>query len=229
MTHKVGEVSQRGHNDSSPFVIGLTGPIASGKSTVAELLRQRGAEIIDADRVYRSLLHHGSELWRKVVEQFGPAIVGSDGEIDRAALGRVVFADSAALADLDRITHPAVVAEIRTKIDRSSAPLIVLEAVKLVQSGLATDVDALWFISADPETRLRRLMSRSGMDEASARARIAAAPDTVPEGVDVGAMIDNSSDLSSTAAAIEDALQALWSKPAKRKHKHLTPAKKERS
>jgi len=229
MTHDVGEVSQRGNNDSSPFVIGLTGPIASGKSTVAELLRQRGAEIIDTDRVYRSLLQPGSELWRQVVEQFGAAIVGSDGEIDRAALGRVVFADPAALADLDRITHPAVVAEVRTRMARSNVPFIVLEAVKLVQSGLASDVDALWFVSADPETRLRRLMSRSGMDEASARARIAAAPDAVPVGVDVGAVIDNSGDLASTEAAIEDALQVVWSSPVRRKHKHLMPAKKEHS
>src|SRR5688572_16559841 len=96
----VGEVSLRGVSNSSPLVIGLTGPIASGKSTVAELLRQRGAEIIDADRVYRSLLQPGSELWRQVVERFGPAIVRSDGEIDRAELGRIVFADPAALADL---------------------------------------------------------------------------------------------------------------------------------
>ncbi len=229
MTDDVGEVSQQGTNNSSPFVIGLTGPIASGKSTVAELLRQRGAVIIDADRVYRSLLQPGSELWRQVVERFGPTIIGSDGEIDRAALGRVVFADPSALADLDRITHPAVVAEVRTRMARCNASLIVLEAVKLVQSGLASDVDALWFIGADLETRLRRLMSRSGMDEASARARIAAAPDAVPAGVDVGAVIDNSGDLASTAAAIEDALQAVWSSPVKRKHKHLMPAKKERS
>jgi dephospho-CoA kinase len=152
MTRAAGEVSQQVTSDSSPVVIGLTGPIASGKSTVAELLRQRGAEVIDADHVYRSLLQSGSVLWRQVVERFGPAIVGSDGEIDRAALGNVVFADPAALADLDRITHPAVIAEIRTRIGRSSAPLIVLEAVKLVQSGLAFDVDALWFVSADPET-----------------------------------------------------------------------------
>ena len=229
MTHDVGEVSQWGIGDASPFVIGLTGPIASGKSTIAELLRQRGAEVIDADRVYRSLLQPGSELWRQVVKRFGPAIVGSDGKIDRAALGGVVFADPAALADLDRITHPAVVAEVRARIARSNAPHIVVEAVKLVQSGLASDVDALWFISADPETRLRRLMSRSGLDEASARARIAAAPDTVPEGVDVGAMIDNSGDLGSTEAAIEEAWQAVWAGPARRKHKHLMPAKKERS
>ena len=219
MTRDVGEASQRGISDSSPFVIGLTGPIASGKSTVAELLRQRGAEVIDADRVYRSLLQPRSELWRRIVERFGSGIVRSDGEIDRAELGGVVFADPEALADLDRITHPAVVAEVRTRIGRSHAPLIVLEAVKLVQSGLASDVDALWFVNADSETRLRRLMSRSGLDEASARARIAAAPDTVPEGVDVGATIDNSGDLASTAAAIEDALQAVWPNPARRKHK----------
>ena len=229
MTLDAGEVSQLVINDSSPVIIGLTGPIASGKSTVAELLRQRGAEVIDADRVYRSLLQPGSELWRQVVERFGPTIVGSDGEIDRAALGSVVFADPAALADLDRITHPAVVAEVRTRIGRSSAPLVVVEAVKLVQSGLASDVDALWFVRADPETRLRRLMSRSGMDEASARARIAAAPDAVPEGVAVDATIDNSGDLASTAAAIEDAWQAVGSDPAKRKHKQLKSVKKERS
>jgi dephospho-CoA kinase len=219
MTHDSGEVSQWGTSESKPFVIGLTGPIASGKSTVAELLRQRGAEVIDADRVYRSLLQPGSQLWRQVVERFGPAIVGSDGEIDRAALGGMVFADPEALADLDRITHPAVVAEVRTRIARSTAPLIVLDA----------DVDTLWFISADPETRLRRLMTRSGMDEAGARARIAAAPDTVPEGVDVGVTIDNSGDLASTSAAIDDAWRAVWSDAARRKHTHLMPAKKEHS
>jgi dephospho-CoA kinase len=229
MTDGVGEVSQRRISDSSPVVIGLTGPIASGKSTVAELLRQRGAEVIDTDRVYRSLLRSGSELWRQVVDRFGPAIIGSDGEIDRAALGRLVFADPEALADLDRITHPAVVAEVRTLIARSTAPLIVLEAVKLVQSGLASDVDALWFISADPETRLRRLMSRSGMDEASARTRIAAAPDTVPEGVEVTATIDNSGDFATTGAAVDDAWRAVWSGPARESHNRLNPAKKERS
>ena len=229
MTGDGAAVSQWRTCDSSPFVIGLTGPIASGKSTVAELLRQRGAEVIDADQVYRSLLQPGSDLWRQVVERFGPAIVGSDGGIDRTALAEVVFADPAALADLDRITHPAVVAEVRARIARSTAPFIVLEAVKLVQSGLASDVDALWFVSADAETRLRRLMSRSGMDEASARARIAAAPATVPEGVAVSVMIDNSGDLAATSAAIDEAWRAVCSGAARRKNKHLLSAKKERS
>jgi dephospho-CoA kinase len=205
-----GAVSQRDISDQSPFVIGLTGSIASGKSTVAEMLRQRGAEIIDADRVYRSLLIPKSELSRRVVERFGPTIVQSDDEINRAALAEMVFTDPEALADLDRITHPAVVAEIRSRIAQSSAPVIVVEAVKLVQSGLASDVDALWLITADPETRLRRLMSRSVLDEASARSRIAASPDTVPEGIEVGATIDTSGDLRATASAVADAWRAIW-------------------
>jgi dephospho-CoA kinase len=220
--------TQRRTGDPSPFVIGVTGPIASGKSTVAELLRQRGADVIDADRVYRSLLQPGSGLWRQIVARFGPEIVGPDGEINRAALGGVVFADPEALADLDRITHPAVVAEVRTRIARSTAPFVVLEAIKLVQSGLASDVDALWFVTADPETRRHRLMSRSGMDEASARARIAAAPDTVPEGVDVDVTIDNSGDLLSTSAAIDEAWRAVRIGAARRQD-NLMPAKEERS
>jgi dephospho-CoA kinase len=105
----------------------------------------------------------------------------------------------------------------------------VLEAVKLVQSGLTSEVDALWFITADPETRLRRLMSRSGMDEASARARIAAAPDTVPEGVVVGATIDNSGDLGLTADAVDEAWRAATSGMVHEKHRDLMQATKERS
>ena len=213
----------------SPFVIGLTGPIASGKSTVADILRQRGAEVIDADRVYRSLLVPGSELWLRVVERFGTEIVRSDGEIDRAKLAEKVFSDPQALANLDRVTHPAVVAEIRSRIARSHAPIIVVEAVKLVQSGLASDVDALWFVTADPETRLRRLMTRSGMDEPSARARIAAAPATVPESVLVDATIDKSGDLASTSAAVNEAWRAVRSCSAQENHTRVISTQKERS
>jgi dephospho-CoA kinase len=229
MTREDGAARPRGASDASPFIIGLTGPIASGKTTVAEMLRQRGAEVIDADRVYRSLLLPGSELWRRVVERFGPTIVRSDGEIDRAALAAVVFADPEALADLDRITHPVVVADVRTRIAQATAPVIVLEAVKLAQSGLDSDVDALWFITADPETRLRRLMARSGMDEPSARARIAAAQDILPEGVDVAATIDTSGDLASTSAAVDDVWRSAAFEPAQEKQKHLMQAIKERS
>jgi dephospho-CoA kinase len=231
MTRENVADSQRGTSGprTSPYVIGLTGPIASGKSTIAEMLRQRGAEVIDADHVYRLLLTSGSTLRKRVVERFGPAIVGPDGDIDRAALADIVFTDPEALADLDRITHPAVIAEIRDRIARTSSPLVVLEAVKLVQSGLASDVDALWFISADPEIRLRRLMSRSGIDEEQARVRIAAAPSTLPKGVEVDAIIDTSGDLASTSSAVDDAWRALSAGPLLEKHKTLISAQKERS
>ena len=230
MTRDVGAVSQRDFGDPSPpYVIGLTGPIASGKSTVADMLRQRGAEVIDADRVYRCLLAPESTLWQRVVERFGPKILRSDGEIDRAKLAEIVFADSQALADLDRITHPMVVDEIRARITQADAQVIVLEAVKLAQSGLASDVDALWFITADLTTRFARLMARSGLDEASARARIAAAPSAVPEGVEVDAIIDNSGDLASTASAVDDAWRAVLLELRQEKPKHPVPAQKENS
>jgi dephospho-CoA kinase len=226
----VAERQRRTSGPSTPpYVIGLTGPIASGKSTIAQMLRQRSAEVIDADRVYRCLLAPGSTLWKRVVERFGPAIVGPDGDIDRAALADIVFTDPKALADLDRITHPAVIAEIRDRIAQTSSPLVVLEAVKLVQSGLASDVDALWFISADPETRLRRLMSRSGIDEEQARVRIAAAPSTVPKGVEVDTIIDTSGDLASTMSAVDNAWRALSVSSLHKKHKQLISAQKERS
>jgi dephospho-CoA kinase len=222
-------VSQQrtGPRSAMPYVIGLTGPIASGKSTIAGMLRKRGAEVIDADGVYRGLLAPGSALWKRVVDRFGPTIVGSDGDIDRSALADIVFADPEALADLDRITHPAVIAEIRDQIARTSSPLVVLEAVKLVQSGLTSDIDALWFITADPETRLRRLISRSGMDEASARARIAAAPSSVPEGVELDAIVDNSGDLASTSAAVDEAWRAVRLGPTREKQKDLMSTQKE--
>ncbi|HEX2282246.1 MAG TPA: dephospho-CoA kinase [Thermomicrobiales bacterium] len=226
-----GVVGDRSASPSSrlPFVIGLTGSIAAGKSTVAELLRRRGAEVIDADRVYRSLLTPGSTLSRRLTERFGSAIVGSDGEIDRTELAKIVMSDPKELADLDRITHPAVVAEIRDQIAQTSSPLVVLEAVKLVQSGLTSDVDALWLITADPDTRLRRLMSRSGMDEAQARARIAAAPERVPEGVRLDATIDTSGELAATASAVDDAWRALRFDQAYEKQKHRISAEKESS
>ena len=231
MTRDDVAVSQRRSSapSKSPYVIGLTGPIASGKSTIAEMLRLRGAEIIDADQVYRYLMTPRSTLWKRVEERFGPAIIGSDGDIDRTALANIVFADSEALADLDRITHPTVIAEIRDRIARTRSPVVVLEAVKLVQSGLAADADALWFITADAETRLRRLMSRSGMDEASARARIAAAPSAVPEGVEVDAIVDNSGDFASTSSAVDDAWQVTYLSSTHDEQKHLMSAQRERT
>ncbi|MBW3633194.1 MAG: dephospho-CoA kinase [Chloroflexi bacterium] len=211
------------------IVIGLTGPIASGKSTVASYLRERGADIVDADRVYRSLLAPGSELARRIVARFGPGVVAANGDIDRSALGDLVFQDADALADLDQITHPKVVDEIRTMIDRSNAPVVVVEAIKLAQSGLASDIDSLWLVTADEATRLQRLMTRAGMDEAKARARIAAASGRVPDGIRVDFAIDNSGDIGATLRAVDDAWQALLSDKMDTRQHEIVPTQEEPS
>ena len=215
---------QRRGRHRRPVIIGLTGPIAAGKSTVADYLRERGAEIIDADHVYRSLLAPGSNLSRRIVDRFGREVVAANGGIDRAALGDLVFRDTTALADLDRITHPAIVAEIRELIDQSPASVVVIEAVKLAQSGLASDVDSLWFVTANEEARLKRLAARPGMDEAKAKARVAAAPQSVPEGVRVDFVFDNSGELSATRRAVDEAWQTVISTVTKeRRQPTATP------
>ena len=198
-----------GTKQPRPFVIGLTGPIASGKSTVAEMLRERGAAIIDADDLYRSMLAPNSGLWKRIVARFGTGIVGANDEIDRGRLGAIVFRDSAALEDLDRLTHPAVVAEIRRQIAAATADVVVIEAVKLVQAGLLADVDSLRIVTADRETRLRRLMARTGLDEARARVRVDASSDALSFTVPFFVSIDNSGVLSTTAEAVESAWGAL--------------------
>jgi dephospho-CoA kinase len=197
-----------------PFVIGITGPIASGKSVVAGMLARRGAELIEADRVYHALLAPGSQLTRQIRERFGPEVVLPHGDIDRIALGEIVFQDAAALADLERLTHPAVVARIRAQVATSTAPIVVIEAVKLVQSGLLDDVDALWIVTADPDVRLRRLLARSGLGEDEARSRIAAIPNPVPADARPDAVIDNSGDLCRTERAVEAALERAGLIPA---------------
>jgi dephospho-CoA kinase len=190
-----------------PLVIGLTGPIAAGKSTVAEMLRSCGAEIIDADAVYWSLVTPGSDLLGRIVDRFGPPVVRPDGSLDRQKLGAIVFGDPEALSDLDRLTHPTVVAEIRRRIAGATAPLIVVEAIKLVESGLTRDVDALWLVDANAETRAERLMARNALSAEEARARVASARPVLPPGVTPDVTIENTGDRDATRAAVAAALQ----------------------
>lgn len=199
----------RGAERDAPLVIGLTGPIASGKSTVAEMLREHGADIVDADRVYHSLVKPQTPLLRAIVDRFGRAVLLVSGELNRSALAAIVFDDPKALADLDRITHPAVVAAVRRRIARSNAPYVVVEAVKLAQSGLAADVDSLWLISADQDTRIGRLMSRNGLSRDEARKRVLGGGAPLPFGTHPDVVIDDSGSLAATRDAVDAAWRAL--------------------
>ena len=158
-----------------PIRIGLTGPIGCGKSTVAGWLAERGARVIDADRVARDVTPPGSPELGAVVKEFGPGILRDDGSLDRAALGRIAFADPAALAWLEAIIHPAVRPRILGAIgeaDREGPPAIVIEAIKLVEGGLATLCDEVWLVTCEPAEQLERLVGR-GESSADAEVRIA--------------------------------------------------------
>jgi dephospho-CoA kinase len=158
------------------LVIGITGPIGCGKSTVAGWLGELGAMVIDADLVARDVTPPGSAALATVVAAFGPEIQREDGSLDRVALGRIVFRDAAALTRLEAIIHPAVRPIILERIEAaraSAAPAVVIEAIKLVEGGLAALCDEVWLVTCDPSDQLARLTAR-GTDAADAELRIAA-------------------------------------------------------
>lgn len=192
-----------------PFVIGVTGNIACGKSLVLGLLHELGAETIDADRLYHSLIEPEMPLWSALRARYGDEIIAPNGEIDRRALGGIVFADPAALADLDRITHPAVIAAVNEQIAHSQADVVAVDAVKLVQSGMAERCDRVWLVECEPDYQLTRLMARNRLAEDDARRRIAAQPDLDPVRKRADLVIDNSGDIAETRRQVDRAWRDL--------------------
>jgi len=153
-------------------IIGLTGNIATGKSAVMRLAAERGALTIDADRVVHELLATDAAIQSEVVAVFGPGVRRADGSIDRAALGGIVFGDAARLRQLEAILHPAVRAEIARRVQTSDAPVIVIEAIKLLEGPLAALCDQVWVTACERETQMARLRVCRGLAEADAAARI---------------------------------------------------------
>ncbi|MDX6232083.1 MAG: dephospho-CoA kinase [Nocardioidaceae bacterium] len=158
----------------SVILVGLTGGIGSGKSTVSAMLADRGAVVVDADAITRELQEPGTPVVDAMVERFGPAIVDDDGRLDRQAVADIVFADASALADLNAIVHPAVGLEIARRLGElaSSDATVVLDVPLLVESG-RSDLAGLIVVDVDPEIAVARLVEQRGMREDDARARIA--------------------------------------------------------
>jgi dephospho-CoA kinase len=157
--------------------IGLTGGIASGKSVISSLLAERGAVVIDADRLGHEVYRAGTEMFRRVVEAFGEDIVGDDGEIDRKRLGAKVFGDPAARKRLEALVWPAIREMARERIEearRRGVPAVVLEAAVLVEAGWQDLVDEVWVAEVAPETAIERLGSRNGLTREQAEARLRA-------------------------------------------------------
>lgn len=194
--------------------IGLTGPIGCGKSQVARWLAERGAVVIDADQVARAVTAPGEPAHDAVIRRFGPAVTAADGTLDRAALARLVFADEARLRQLEAIVHPAVRPRILEAIaagDAAHAPAVVIEAIKLVEGGLATVCDEVWLVTCDGATQRARLLAR-GMASDDAERRIAAQAGLSDRLTSAATRIlDTSGDAARTREAVEALFRAALS------------------
>ena len=190
--------------------IGITGPIGCGKSQVARWLSERGAVVVDADVVARDATAPGTRAHAAILRRFGPPVAAPDGTLDRAALGRVVFGDPAALRTLEAIVHPEVRPRILEAIAAAEAyatPAVVIEAIKLVEGGLAGLCDEVWLVTCDADCQLDRLVGR-GMTEADARQRIDAQAGLVerlrPQATRI---VDTSGDEAATRVLVDEAMQ----------------------
>jgi dephospho-CoA kinase len=197
-----------------PVRIGLTGPIGCGKSTVAARLGERGAIVIDADRLAREVTAPGEPALAAIVRRFGPEVLAPDGSLDRAALGRRVFEDPAELRALEAITHPAIRPRLLAALEeagRSDAPAVVVEAIRLVDSGYAGRLDEVWLVTCDPTAQRARLAAR-GIDPAEAERRIASQAGLVERArAAASRVVDASGTLADTCAAVDAALDAALS------------------
>ena len=157
-------------------VVGLVGGIGSGKSTAAKILAEFGAEVVDADAIGHGVYRAGTPGFASVVAAFGAVVIGPDGEIDRKRLGPIVFADPARLAELNRIAHPLIRAEIERRIDagraRNGLRAVVVEAAILLEAGWRNLVDEVWMVSAARRRVVDRLATGRGLEPADTEARM---------------------------------------------------------
>jgi dephospho-CoA kinase len=189
-------------------VVGLTGGIATGKSTVGRLLRERGVPVIDADQVARDVVAVGSPGLAKVVERFGREVLLPDGALDRGKLRAIVVRDAEARKDLEAITHPAIREAIGTRLAdlaASGVPVAVVEAALMVETGSYRLYDALVVVSCAPETQLRRLVERDGHPEPEARAMIATQLPMAEKEKVATVVIRNDGDLDALRAQLDGA------------------------
>lgn len=192
-----------------PYVIGLTGNIATGKSLVLKYLAELGAETIDADLVAHRVMQTGTPTAEAIIAEFGEAIRGEDSGIDRRKLGPIVFSDPARLARLDELAHPPTVAAIRRQVEASTSRVVVIDAIKLYEAGLDRDCDEVWAVYCDPDRQLKRLMARNHLDRDEALRRIAAQPPQAEKTRRASRVIDNSGSIEATRQQVDAAWATL--------------------
>lgn len=192
-----------------PSILGLTGNIASGKSTIGLMLLELGATVyVDADTVVHELYLPGKPLVSQLVQTFGPSILDADGGVNRRTLGDVVFGDQSKLRQLEAIVHPAVQTALIERL-RALPPdgIGVLDAVKLVESGYGPLCHGLWLVTCPYEVQLRRLIESRGLSEAEARLRLDAQPELESKRAIATEIIDNGGSLEALRAQVTAAWQ----------------------
>lgn len=192
------------------YVIGLTGNIATGKSVVRKMLEHLGAYGIDADALGHRAIAKGAPGYQPVVETFGTWVLAPDGQIDRSKIAKVVFSDPQALSLLETIVHPLVEQAVDILVRRSSQEVIVIEAIKLIESSLRTHCDALWVAEARAEIQLSRLMLKRGMNEATARQRIQVQPPQAEKTALADVVIRNDGSFEDTWRQVTSAWQNIF-------------------
>ncbi len=194
------------------LVLGITGGIATGKSTVLRMLAELGAFTLSADEVARDVLAKGTDAYREVVERFGPGILAADGEVDRPALARIIFSDPVARADLNAITHPRIIQAILDHIARFRATppspdaVLAVEIPLLIECGMQDTVDEVVLVAAEQETQIGRLTRRSGISPDEAIRRISAQMPLSDKAKSSDRVIWNDGDMDDLRASVE----ALW-------------------
>ena len=191
-------------------VIGLTGGIASGKSSVSKILESLGAKIIDADKIARSLVVKDLPAWIKFKNSFGDGFLLPDGEIDRKKLGEAVFADEVLRKKLDDLMFPCILSELTKRIEsirrKSDTDVVVIDAALLIEAGWHELTDEVWLVKVDPDVQRERLMKRDNLTGLQARQRIGSQMSQDEKIAIACKVIDNSSDFSKT----EKQVKKLW-------------------
>lgn len=192
--------------------IGLTGGIASGKSTVAARFRELGVTVVDADALAREVVAKGTDGLAEIVKTFGRDVLDVDGALDRKKLGAIVFEDADARQQLERITHPRIAAlsmQRMAAVAASGAPYGLYEAALLVEKGTHRTMNGLVVVAVSPDVQLSRVMSRDGLDEAAARARLAAQMPLEEKLAAATWTIWNDADLDTLRARVDDTHAAI--------------------
>lgn len=191
------------------YVIALTGNIGTGKSVVRKMLEHLGAFTLDADALAHRVIAPGGPGYATVLRTFGEWVLGADGQINRSRLGRIVFNDPEALARLETIVHPHVRQAVDLLINRSPARLAVIEAIKIIETGLAAECDALWVVHASPAVQAKRLVEKRKLSPADAQQRIAAQNPQADKVKAADVVIDNGGSFEETWAQVQAAINKL--------------------